>query len=154
MNHFDRSEIVPPERNAKQYIFPLFFKHVTRAKSFLYNAYCPRVAQVEWKPYWKAIFYTLMYTYIARKSDACVEIHPLMLHVWNGKWYIIYLTRFKACFPSGTESNVTVLVLKSCILSGCQSDIIFFVLKRVWPLGEGKEINISLGVLNRVQIAS
>ena len=78
-----------------------------------------------------------------------------MLHVWNGKRYIIYLARFKACFPSGTESNVTFpFVLKSCIPSGCQSDIIFFVLKRVWPAGEGKEINISLSALNRVQISS
>ena len=35
--------------------------------------------QVEWKPEWKAIiFYTLMYTYLARKRVACVEIHPLM----------------------------------------------------------------------------
>ena len=30
-----------------------------------------------------------------------------VLHVWNGKRYIIYLPRSKACFPSGTESNVT-----------------------------------------------
>ena len=33
---------------------------------------------MEWKPEWKAIFYTLMYTYLAPKRDACVEIHPLM----------------------------------------------------------------------------
>ena len=74
MYHFDRSEIVPPERNAKQRIFPLFFKRVAQAKSFLYNACCPGVAQVEWK----VLFYTLMYTYLARKLDACVEIHSLM----------------------------------------------------------------------------
>ena len=37
-----------------------------------------RFAQVEWKPEWKAIFYTRMFTYLARKLDACVEIHPLM----------------------------------------------------------------------------
>ena len=38
MYHFDRSEIVPPERNGKQYIFPSFFKRLAQAKSFLYNA--------------------------------------------------------------------------------------------------------------------
>ena len=88
MYHFDRSEI---ERDAKIYIS---FVCVAQAKSFLYNACCLRVEQVEWKPEWNAIFFTLMYTYLARKRDACVEIHPLMYN------------RSKACFTCGTESDI------------------------------------------------
>ena len=68
-------------------------------------------------PKWSGKQYTLMFTYLVRKRVACVEIHRLMypyltlfesvLHVWNGLRHIIYLPRSKACFPSGTERNVT-----------------------------------------------
>ena len=62
--------------------------------------------QVEWKPEWKAIiFYTLMYTYLARKRVACVEIHPLMYtylvrkHVACVEWKV--KSAYKPSGPSG-----------------------------------------------------
>ena len=57
----------------------------------------------------------------------------------------------ESVFPKWKRKQCDIsLVLKSRILRGCQSDLILFVLKRVGPAGEGKEISISLGVLNRV----
>ena len=117
---------------------------------------------MEWKPEWKAIFYTLMYNYFARKRDACVEIHPLMYtylirkRVAHVEWKKIYniSPSFQSMFPKWNRKQCNIfLVLKSCNPSRMQSDIIFLVLKCFWLLGEWKEKNLSLGILNGIQIA-
>ena len=67
---------------------------------------------------------------------------------------IAYLPRSKGCFPKSNRKQCNIsLVLRSCNPSGMRN-IIFLVLKLVWPPGEQREINISLSVLNHIQIAS
>ena len=99
MCHFDRSEIIPPERNGKQYIFPLFFKRVAQAKSFLYNVCCLHSVSVlpNRIPHYEA----------CKVPSFCKRVTQQN-------------TCYKACYPCVTERQIYLPCSKVCFLSGTE----------------------------------